>query len=274
MSTDVILASGLPRVSSEHHGYPEAQLVAKAQQGDADAFAELFELHKRRVYSLCLLMTGDAAEAEDSTQDAFVRVFLRLNTFRGDAAFSTWLYRVVVNTVLMKLRKKKLQQVSYNNPVCVDSSEVERDFGSADARLVGVVDRIALTRAIEQLPPGYRTVFILHDVQGYEHHEIARMLRCSLGTSKSQLHKARLRIRELLLSPKGKKTARKVSARQGKAQKDVAAAPVSRPPRASRQTPHHEVSLELAEEKGRAWESGSGELSDSELEGARWSPAR
>lgn len=199
VSTCVTFAPALAS-ASDKNSYPEAELVTKAQQGDEQAFATLFDLYKKRVYSICLLMTGDAAEAEDSAQDAFIRVFRRLNTFRGDAAFSTWLYRVVVNTVLMKLRKRGLQQVSYDNPICMDSSTVERDFGRTDTQLAGVLDRIALARAIKELPTGYRTVFILHDVQGYEHHEIARMLHCSLGTSKSQLHKARLRIREMLLA--------------------------------------------------------------------------
>ena len=212
MSTCVTYATALAPVSDKPTN-PEAELVAKAQQGDAEAFAALFEQYKKRVYSICLLMTGDATEAEDSAQDAFIRVFRRLSTFRGDAAFSTWLYRVVVNTVLMKLRKRGPQQVSYDNPICMESSTVERDFGRIDTQLAGVLDRIALARAIKDLPTGYRTIFILHDVQGYEHHEIARMLHCSLGTSKSQLHKARLRIRELLLAH-NKSTPRKQPAKR------------------------------------------------------------
>lgn len=189
--------SAVPTAAKSNQS-PEPDFVVRAQQGDEEAFAVLFEQYKRRVYSICLLMTGDAAEAEDLTQDAFVRVFGRLNTFRGDAAFSTWLYRVVVNTVLMKLRKRKPQQVSYDNPLSVGESMLERDFGRSDTQLEGVLDRITLARAIKELPEGYRTVFILHDVLGYHHHEIAPLLCCSLGTSKSQLHKARLKIRELL----------------------------------------------------------------------------
>lgn len=191
------IMSAVPTAAKSNQS-PEPDFVVRAQQGDEEAFAVLFEQYKRRVYSICLLMTGDAAEAEDLTQDAFVRVFGRLNTFRGDAAFSTWLYRVVVNTVLMKLRKRKPQQVSYDNPLSVGESMLERDFGRSDTQLEGVLDRITLARAIKELPEGYRTVFILHDVLGYHHHEIAPLLCCSLGTSKSQLHKARLKIRELL----------------------------------------------------------------------------
>lgn len=174
-------------------------LVARAQAGDGEAFAILFEQHKRRVYSLCLLMTGDVADAEDLTQDAFIQVFRKLGTFRGDSAFSTWLYRVAVNTVLMSLRKRKPKQVSLDEPVCVNDSVVPRDFGRNDPALSGTVDRIALVRAIQELPEGYRRIFLLHEVEGYQHHEIAAMLHCSVGNSKSQLHKAKLKIRELLM---------------------------------------------------------------------------
>lgn len=174
-------------------------LVAQAQSGDGEAFAVLFEQHKKRVYSLCLLMTGDIADAEDLTQDAFIQVFRKLGTFRGDSAFSTWLYRVAVNTVLMSLRKRKPKQVSLDEPVCIDDSMVPRDFGKNDPELSSTVDRIALLRAIKDLPEGYRTIFLLHEVEGYQHHEIAAMLHCSVGNSKSQLHKAKLKIRELLM---------------------------------------------------------------------------
>lgn len=177
-------------------------LVARAQAGDGEAFGILFEQHKKRVYSLCLLMTGDVADAEDLTQDAFIQVFRKLGTFRGDSAFSTWLYRVAVNTVLMSLRRRKPKQVSLDEPVCIDHSMVPRDFGRNDPELSGTVDRIALIRAIKELPEGYRRIFILHEVEGYQHHEIAAMLRCSVGNSKSQLHKAKLKIRELLMLAK------------------------------------------------------------------------
>ena len=162
----------------------------------------MFEQHKKRVYSLCLLMTGDVADAEDLTQDAFIQVFRKLGTFRGDSAFSTWLYRVAVNTVLMSLRRRKPKQVSLDEPVCIDHAMVPRDFGRNDPEFPGTVDRIALIRAIKELPEGYRRIFILHEVEGYQHHEIAAMLRCSVGNSKSQLHKAKLKIRELLMLAK------------------------------------------------------------------------
>jgi len=177
---------------------PNSDAVRRAQQGDADAFASLFHAHKARIYSVCLRMTNNTAEAEDLTQDAFMQVFRKLSTFRGDSALSTWLYRIAVNTVLMRFRKKALRQISLDEPSRQESKPVRREYGSTDDRLVGSVDRIALARAIQELPDGYRTIFLLHEVEGYEHQEIAEMLNCSVGNSKSQLHKARLRIRELL----------------------------------------------------------------------------
>jgi RNA polymerase sigma-70 factor (ECF subfamily) len=176
----------------------DLELVRRAQQGDSDAFASLFHTHKARVYSVCLRLTGNTAEAEDLTQDAFMQVFRKLSMFRGDSAFSTWLHRIAVNTVLMRFRKKALPQVSLDEPYNQDARFVRREYGSRDARLAGSVDRIALTRAIGELPEGYRTIFLLHEVEGYEHQEIAELLGCSVGNSKSQLHKAKLRIRELL----------------------------------------------------------------------------
>lgn len=176
----------------------DLDLVRRAQRGDSDAFASLFHAHKSRIYSVCLRMTNNTAEAEDLTQDAFLQVFRKLATFRGDSALSTWLYRIAVNTVLMHFRKKALRQISLDEPYNQDARQVRREYGSRDGRLVGSVDRIALTRAIKELPDGYRTIFLLHEVEGYEHQEIAELLDCSVGNSKSQLHKAKLRIRELL----------------------------------------------------------------------------
>jgi RNA polymerase sigma-70 factor (ECF subfamily) len=144
-------------------------------------------------------MTGNPAEAEDLTQEAFLQVFRKISTFRGEAAFSTWMHRLAVNLVLMKLRKKGILTSSLEEPVESDSGESrQREFGSDDTALTGSVDRVTLQRAIGALPAGYRTVFYLHDVEGYEHKEIAKMIGCSVGNSKSQLHKARLKLRDLL----------------------------------------------------------------------------
>jgi len=177
----------------------DLHLIKRAQQGDSDAFGALFHRHKARIYSVCLRMTNNTAEAEDLTQDAFLQVFRKLATFRGDSALSTWLYRIAVNTVLMYFRKKTLRQVSLDEPYSQDVKTVRREYGSRDDRLTGSVDRIALARAITELPAGYRTIFLLHEVEGYEHQEIAEILNCSVGNSKSQLHKTKLRIRELLV---------------------------------------------------------------------------
>ncbi len=179
----------------------DLELVKRAQEGDSDAFAALFHAHKGRVYSICLRMTNNTAQAEDLTQDAFLQVFRKLDTFKGNSALSTWLYRIAVNTVLMHFRKKALKQVSLDEPSSQDVKQVRREYGSRDGRLSGSVDRIALIRAIKDLPAGYRTIFLLHEVEGYEHQEIAKILDCSVGNSKSQLHKAKLRIREFLQEP-------------------------------------------------------------------------
>jgi RNA polymerase sigma-70 factor (ECF subfamily) len=177
----------------------ERSLVQRAQNGDEQAFATLFQTHKKRVYSVCLLMTKDIADAEDLTQEAFLQVFRSVGSFRGDSAFSTWLYRVAVNTVLMKLRRRKSPPlVSLDEPVSEASPSLRRDVGSADLRLKGAIDRITLGRALQELPQGCRQIFNLHEVEGYQHHEIARMLDCSVGNSKSQLHKAKTKMRDLL----------------------------------------------------------------------------
>jgi RNA polymerase sigma-70 factor (ECF subfamily) len=178
----------------------QLNLVRRAQAGDEQAFAALFNQHKSRVYSVCLLMTRDVAEAEDLTQEAFLQVFRTVGSFRGEAAFSTWLYRIAVNTVLMKLRRRKAPpMISLDEPVLPDTPSLRRDLGKNDPDLAGVVDRLALRRAIEELPHGCRMIFGLHEVEGYQHHEIAERLNCSIGNSKSQLHKAKLKLRDLLL---------------------------------------------------------------------------
>ena len=180
----------------------DSELVSRAKEGDEQACTTIFDLHKRRVYSTCLLMTKNVADAEDLMQDAFIQIFRGIRGFRGDSAFSTWMYRVVVNTVLMRRRKRHLKEVSFDEPASLDYTPVPREFGRDDHKLMGAIDRVALTRAANELPEGCRNIFILHEVEGYEHHEIAERLRCSIGNSKSQLHKARLKMRKLLASGK------------------------------------------------------------------------
>jgi RNA polymerase sigma-70 factor (ECF subfamily) len=177
----------------------EDNTLALAQAGDHQAFAQLYSLHKRRIYSLCLRMVGNIAEAEDLTQEAFLQLHRKIATFRGDSAFSTWLHRLAINVVLMQLRKKGLSVISLDEAMEPAVEERPgRSFGAADLTLAGAIDRMALQRAIDELPAGYRLIFVLHDIEGYEHNEIADMLECSVGNSKSQLHKARLKLRDAL----------------------------------------------------------------------------
>jgi RNA polymerase sigma-70 factor (ECF subfamily) len=174
-------------------------VLTRAQAGDHGAFAELYALHKRRIYSLCLRMVGNSAEAEDLAQEVFLQLHRKIATFRGDSAFSTWLHRLTINVVLMQLRRKGLQLISLDEAMEPSPEDGPgRSFGSADLTLAGAIDRLTLERAVADLPAGYRLIFLLHDVEGYEHNEIASMLDCSIGNSKSQLHKARLRLRETL----------------------------------------------------------------------------
>jgi len=177
----------------------EVEALARAQAGDHQAFAQLYSLYKRRIYSLCLRMLGKLAEAEDLTQEVFLQLHRRIASFRGDSAFSTWLHRMAVNIVLMHLRKKGLAVISLDQALEPEAEErAGRSFGAPDLSLSGAIDRLALARAVDGLPAGYRLIFVLHDVEGYEHNEIAAMLDCSDGNSKSQLHKARLKLREAL----------------------------------------------------------------------------
>ena len=170
-------------------------LARSAAEGDLAAFEELYKRHNRRVYSLCLRMTANAAQAEDLSQEVFIQLYRKIGSFRGDSAFTTWLHRLTVNQVLMHLRKRG---VKVEHTTDDGETPVQIVRGTEDPNHMPVVDRIGLERAIAKLPPGYRTVFILHDVEGHEHEEIARMLGCSVGTSKSQLHKARMKLRVLL----------------------------------------------------------------------------
>jgi RNA polymerase sigma-70 factor (ECF subfamily) len=178
----------------------EGEAIERAKQGDAQAFESLYDRHKRRVYSLCLRMTANTAEAEDLTQEAFLQLYRKIATFRGESAFSTWLHRLSVNVVLMHLRKKGLPVVSLEETTQASGDEdtPKKDFGAEDVALAGSIDRLQLQKAVDSLPPGYRTIFVLHDVQGYEHNEIAGIVGCSIGNSKSQLHKARMKLRDLL----------------------------------------------------------------------------
>ena len=174
---------------------PDFELAKKAAGGDGKAFEELYRRHYRRVYALTLRMMGNPTEAEDMTQEVFLQLFNKIGMFRGESAFTTWLHRMTVNQVLMHFRKK-----STRSELLTDEGEtpVQIVKGTENPSTAPVIDRIGLENALKQLPAGYRTVFVLHDVEGYEHYEIAGMLGIAEGTSKSQLHKARLKLRQLI----------------------------------------------------------------------------
>ena len=189
---ELVIATEAPRAT-------DFELAQAAAAGDMSAFEQLYERHHRRVYSLCLRMTSNTAEAEDLTQEVFIQLFRKTGSFRGESAFTTWLHRLTVNQVLMHFRKRgvKMEQTTDDG-----ETPIQIVKGTENPNAMPVVDRIALDKAISQLPPGYRTVFILHDIEGHEHEEIARMIGVSVGTSKSQLHKARMKLRGLLRQQK------------------------------------------------------------------------
>lgn len=170
-------------------------LAHAAGQGDMSAFEQLYERHNRRIYSLCLRMTQNVADAEDLAQEAFIQLFRKIGSFRGESAFTTWLHRLTVNQVLMHFRKRsvKLERTTEEG-----ETPVQIVRGTENPNRMPVLDRIGLDNALKHLPPGYRSVFVLHDIEGHEHEEIAKILGVAVGTSKSQLHKARMKLRHLL----------------------------------------------------------------------------
>jgi len=185
------------RITSD--SLPLGEAIRLANRGDSAAFEVIYRLHSRLVYSICLRMLRDPFEAEDLTQETFVLLLRKIHTFRGESAFSSWLHKLTTNLVLMRFRKKvppsaSLDEISSNT----ENSEPRNEIGAPDLNLSGLFDRINLQAAIDLLPAGCKTTFILHDVEGYEHKEIAGILGCSVGNSKSQLHRARKRLRKLL----------------------------------------------------------------------------
>ncbi len=176
-------------------------MVSRAQAGDHDAFSELYLKNKRRVLSICMRMVRDSTLAEDLMQETFLQAYRKIALFRGDSVFSTWLHRLAVNTVLMHLRKRVMSLVSLDHLTAnIPEEHAGRGFGTRDLAQAGAVDRLAIDRAVAALAPGYRSIYLLHDVQGFDHSEIASMLNCTCGTTKSQLHKARRVLRKALSS--------------------------------------------------------------------------
>src|SRR3982751_2541451 len=171
------------------------ELAQVAARGNMVAFEEIYRRHHRRVYSVCLRMLQNASEAEDLTQDVFIQLYRKIGSFRGDSAFTTWLHRMTVNQVLMHFRKRT---VKYEKTTEEGETPVQVVPGTESPFKMPIVDKIAIENAIDQLPAGYKNVFLLHDVEGFEHEEVAKILGCSVGTSKSQLHKARLKLQKLL----------------------------------------------------------------------------
>ena len=176
-------------------GRPDEELASRAADGDAAAFEEIHRRHRPLVYAVALRMTGNAADAEDLTQESFISLFRRVGSFRGEAAFTSWLYRLTVNQGLMHFRRRRARPEDQTADGTIPEGRARR-AQRLDAP--PVVERIAVERAVEALPQGYRAAFLLHDVAGYEHAEIARMTGRHAGTSKSQLHRARAMLREMI----------------------------------------------------------------------------
>jgi RNA polymerase sigma-70 factor, ECF subfamily len=179
-------------------------VLARALAGDPDAFSELYLLHKKRVFSVCLRIVRDFSLAEDLTQETFLQLHRKLRSFRGESLFTTWLHRMTVNIVLMSLRKSVLPVVSLDQMMIgIPEGQSGLGFAACDRTQTGVVDRVTIERALNALSPGYRKFFLLHDVHGLGHREIASMEGCSQGTSKSQVHKARRALRSALSAQPG-----------------------------------------------------------------------
>jgi RNA polymerase sigma-70 factor (ECF subfamily) len=183
-----------PPAKTESAAGDSPELVRRAQQGDQAAFEALYRSHAGRVHALCLRLTADVAEAEELTQDAFVRAWERLGSFRGESAFSSWLYRLTVNVGLLRLRAGRRRWARVFSTA--DPAALEPPAG--DAAGGGPGAGLDLERAVAALPPGARHVFVLHDVEGYRHEEIARLVGIAVGTSKAQLFRARRLLREAL----------------------------------------------------------------------------
>jgi RNA polymerase sigma-70 factor (ECF subfamily) len=180
-----------PSIESENNS-AALDIVRRAQGGDVAAFETLYRLHSPRIYALCLrLQAGDRNDATELMQDVFIRAWRRLSTFRGDAAFGSWLHRLAVNTMLENARGDRRRTARVLS--MEDTSRL-----SGEARSSGVDLRMEMEEAIASLPKGARVAFVLHDVEGYQHQEIAQQLSVTIGTVKAQLHRARRLLRERL----------------------------------------------------------------------------
>ena len=173
----------------------DIELAQRCRRGDAGAFEELYRAHAGRLYNLVLRMAGSQPEAEDLLQEVFLHAHRKLGSFRGDSSLGTWLYRLAVNQCLDYLRGRQVRMARSTDSIDAEGSV---EPAAAAPPIPAAISRMDLERAIAQLPPGCRTAFVLHDVEGFEHHEVAAMLGVSEGTSKSQVHKARMKLRAML----------------------------------------------------------------------------
>jgi RNA polymerase sigma-70 factor (ECF subfamily) len=193
------MASNLPSNREEERA-AESQLVARCLDGDMDAFKRVYDAHATRLYNLAYRMAGTTGEAEELLQEIFLLAFRKLSSFRGNSSLGTWLYRLAVNLCLDHVRGK--QGKMSRATVALHDERGEAVAAPRTRPVDSVVHKLDLEKAIDQLPASYRAAFLLHDVEGFEHHEVGKMLGIAEGTSKSLVHKARLRIRAFLSAPR------------------------------------------------------------------------
>jgi RNA polymerase sigma-70 factor (ECF subfamily) len=177
---------------------PEAEAIERARNGDVRGYESLYHSHRSRVYSLCLRFTGNTSDAEDLAQDVFLQVYRKISTFRGDAKFGSWLYRVAMNLVLMHFRRRRPHEISLNAPRTLNSDPMQSQLRDQSWTSSFLVERVALGRALGSLSKARRSVVLLHDVNGFTHGEVGQRLGLAAGTSKSQLHKAHVELRDML----------------------------------------------------------------------------
>jgi RNA polymerase sigma-70 factor (ECF subfamily) len=190
----------------------DAEIVARMKAGDLTAFEDVYRQHGRRLYSLGLRMLGQAADAEDALQEVFLQAFRKLGSFKGESALGTWLYRLAMNLYLDRLRSRGAHEDRATDRLEAAGPAFTQD---RDPGVEMAVNRLDLERALDQLPAGYRAAFVLHDVEGFEHREVGTILGISEGTSKSQVHKARMRLRQLLTRGPAAEPARQAGVQGG-----------------------------------------------------------
>jgi len=184
-----------PSLSNHESAKVDFALAQEAARGVRSSVTDLYERYYRMVYSLCYRMMKDERDAEDLSQDVFLKLLNKIGSFRGESQLSTWLYRFTVNQVLMDIRRRTHRRELSLDAIKSDTLMIGADYSSVK----NLADCVALDVAVSKLPPGSRSVFFKFDVEGYSHMEIARMFGCSIGNSKSQLHKARKKLRRLLV---------------------------------------------------------------------------